>query len=209
MSRWVNYETAAKTLGKSTRTIERWAKTGRLKKGDRNGRAYVEIDGDDPLEAAVESVGNTSDRLAEVSAANVIQLRQLSDILSATQLDARREILHARRVSRIAAVVSVITSVAMVAVGAAMGVTYHQEAIRHVGQVDVLEDRADDLERERDDARQAVTQANSRTAAADQRAVTAEDQAATDRARIDAVNEALAGLAIPADTSWATRVAGR
>jgi len=184
MSRWVDYETAAKSLGKSHRTIERWAASGRLPKGERNGRAYVEIDGTDPL----ESVASTSDKLAVVSTAGAIQTRQLADILSDIRQDAHREILHARRVSRIASAVSVIASVAMVAVGATLGVMYHQEAIRHVRQVDGLEDRADGLQRERDAA-------DARATDADRRASEAETQAAHDRERIDAVNEALAGLA--------------
>lgn len=168
MGRWVDYETAAKSLGRSHRTIERWAASGRLPKGERNGRAYVEIDGTDPL----ESVASTSDKLAEVSAAGAIQSRQLADILSDIRHDSERRIQDARRVSRIASAVSVIASVMFGGVAVYTGVTYYESELRHVRQVDGLEDRADGLQRERDAA---VTRAS----VADRRASEAESE--TDR----------------------------
>lgn len=196
MSRWVTYEAAGSILGKSTRTIERWAASGRLKKGERQGRTYVEVEGSDPLEV----VADTSGKLAEVSAAGAIQTRQLADILSDIRHDAQREIQHARRVSRIASVTSVIAAVMFGGVAVYTGVTYYESELRHVRHVDGLEDRADGLQRERDAAAAARKLAEGRAA-------DAEDQAAHDRARIDEVNAALAGLELPADPSWTTHVA--
>ena len=135
------------------------------------------------------------DHFAAASKANAITVRSTSDALSALAERHQIEVQTLRQMNAVTTAVGCLASASLAVVVVILALAYDRTRdevsdmrVQHVRQVDGLEDRADALERERDAERQ-------RAADADRRASDADTQAARDRARIDEVNAALAGLA--------------
>lgn len=126
---WITISQAAHKLNVSTRTIERRVKSGRINASRDTGRTLVEVD---VLRPSLES---TAHHLSEVVTANTIQAdtgqRQLSDVVSICR--------DAQKTSRMILWVCLsVASASMVGLSY-LGVSYHQQALKHVIQEANLE----------------------------------------------------------------------
>ena len=125
---WMTLDDAARTLGKSQRTIHRWVAGGKLTTQERDGRTMVDVES--PPSEAIAQLQRQADDTGRVAAMAVVTGQQAAlafqgrvDELERRMADERTSARWWRRVALAGGVTCVMTAVTLAATWATFNVT--------------------------------------------------------------------------------------